>query len=70
MNYEGISQSEREQIETVLRIAADIGYGNLICRLQEAWGEMLRDKWGIGDGSPHKWAGHACEPEEPAKEAP
>jgi hypothetical protein len=67
VNYDGISQQEREQIETVLRIAEDIGYGNLICRLQEAWGEMLRDKWNVGDGSPHKWGGHATDSEEVSK---
>ena len=50
---------EEAAIAQAVAIGGEWGYGNLICRLQEAWGRRLKDKWGVGDGSPHPWGGYA-----------
>lgn len=50
---------EEEAIQRAIAVGAEWGYGNLICRLQEAWGKMLHEKYGVGDGGPHEWPGHA-----------
>lgn len=39
---------EKEAIDAVLRAGEQYGYGNMISRLQDAWGRMLREKYGVG----------------------
>lgn len=67
MNMDGRSHNERAAIYQLFALADEWGYGNFICLLQARWGEKLKEKWGIGDGSPHKFAGFAYEPDDDDK---
>lgn len=52
---------EKEAIETVKRLGAQYGYGNLISHLKDAWSESLQGgSYNIGKTSADLAAGHIC----------
>jgi hypothetical protein len=38
---------EQEAIDTVTRLGAEYGYGNLISHLRAAWAKTLRERYGM-----------------------
>jgi hypothetical protein len=52
---------EAEAIETVKRLGAQFGYGNLIHHLKDAWSESLQKQNAIFDKqTADRAAGHVC----------
>ena len=52
---------ERDAIETVKRLGAQYGYGNLISHLKDAWSESLQGgKYEFSKESADLAAGHIC----------